>query len=214
MEAKSITIELIQESLLNADLPSALEYMTLAAGDLINNKDIANKLIALKNRYASNLEQHHAGTIKYEDFSTEHHKLVESIIALKDEIKNELSEIITSSNLHDTELELLIYTNAYAYTIKDIDTVVKTLHSRVIEQTIEATTQALNNNTLDLIYEVKSIEIIELGEEFATANVVQITRDRNPSFFRNNEVKMSHTFLKEDGRWKFYTSILQEIKYF
>ena len=214
MEAKSITIELIQESLLNADIPAALEYMMLATRDLINNEEIANKLISLKNRFASNLEQHHAGTLKYEDFSTEHHKIVESIIALKDKMKQELSEAMTSSKLQDTELELLIYANAYAYTIKDIELVAKTLHSRIKEQTIETTSQAFENNTLALIYEVKSIEIVELGEAFATANVVQITRDRNPSFFRNNEVKMSHTFLKEEEKWKFYTSITQEIKYF
>lgn len=214
MEAKSITIESIEKFIFEGDLVSALDYMILATKDLVNNKDIYNDLIQLKSQYTTNVEHQNKGLIKYEDFNIAHAKLLARIIELKDDLEKELSEASLSPKLYDVELELLIYTNAYSYTIRDLEMVAKTLHSQIKAEVIKNTSEAFKNSTLDLVYEVKAIEIVEVGNEFATAHVVQVTKDKNSSFFRNNQTKVSHTFLKEDGRWKFYTSMIQEIKYF
>ena len=210
---KSITIESIEKFIFEGRVDAALDYMIIATKDLIKNDDLLQDLTLLKSRYSSIKDENKKGTIKFEDYNVAFSKIIESVIEAKKVLENEMSTNTVNEKLQDVELELLIYTNAYANTIKDIMMVEKTIHSKIKEEIIKGHLQTFENTNLNLEYIIESIEIIEIGEEFATAHVVQITKDKTPSFFRNNKSKSSHTFLKENGRWKFFNSIIQEIKY-
>lgn len=209
---KSITVESIENFIFEGRIEAALDYMLLAAKDLVDNQQLYHDLMQLKSRYSTNEDKMGKEIIAAADYQLERAKILHEMIECKEEVAGELGKQ-ASEALHNVELELLIYTNAYAYTIGDAEMIRKTMHSGMQDEMLAQYLQAIQQNNLDLEYEVESIEIIEIGEEFATANVTQVTKDKNPSFFRNNRTKMSHTFLKENGRWKFYYSIPQEITY-
>lgn len=211
---RSITIESIEKFIFEGKIESAIDYMIIVTNDLISNDELLHSLTLLKSRLSTISKNHHKGITKLEDYNVERLKITESIIECKKDIENGILDKPLNEKIRDAELELLIYTNTYASTIKDVEMLGKTFHSEIKEETIKNSNQIFDMDHLDLEYVIESIEILEIGEEFATANVVQITKDKTPSFFRNNKLKASHTFLKEDERWKFYYSIIQEIIYF
>ena len=211
---RSIVVTTIEDYIIKAQYEKAFEYMKEAAKELLKTTDLYNDLLELQSRYNKLKQQKMKNTMDSNAYLVESAKINETLIEYKSRIEKLMEEKDSEGELVSPELELLIYTNAFAYTIKDIDMVSKTLHSE-IKGEILAVSQQVFANRLELLYAIKSIEITELAEDFATANVVQTTSKKDPNtLFRNNELKMNHTFTKEDGRWKIFSSLMQEIKYF
>jgi len=65
----------------------------------------------------------------------------------------------------------------------------------------------------DLSYELLSFSYIGLNGEYAVARVKQTTKKVSGPIFQENEMDMVQVFRKENGKWKFWTQAILEIKY-
>lgn len=211
---RSIIVTTIEDYIIKAQFKKAFEYMKETAKELLKSQVLYNDLLKLQSRFTKLKDQSLKNTIDNNTYMVELSKINESLIDYKNQIEKIISDKDSNDDLSNPELELLIYANAYAFTIKDIEMVSKTIHSEIRDEMIAACNQIFSSN-LDLTYEIKSIEIIEMTEEFATASVIQTTSKKDPTkLFRDNEIKINHTFAKENKRWKIFSSLTQEIKYF
>lgn len=211
---RSIVITTIEDYIIKAQYKKAFEYMKETAKELLKSQALYDDLLTLQTRYSKLKDQGMKNTIQGDSYLIELSKINESLIEYKNQIENSINEKDSKEGLKNPEIDLLVYTNSYGFSVKDIDIVSKTVHSEIREDVLAVCNQMFSSN-LDLIYEIKSIEIIELADEFATASIIQATTKKNPNtLFRNNEIKINHSFAKEEGRWKIFSSLIQEIKYF
>lgn len=211
---RSIVVTTIEDYIIKAQHNKAFEYMKETAKVLLKSQSLYDDLLKLQSRYTKLRDQGLKNTIERDHFSIELAQINESLINYKNQTEKLVNEKDSKGILRNPEIDLLVYTNSYGFTIKDIDMVGKTVHSEIKEDTLAICNQIFSSD-LDLIYEIKSIKIIELAEEFATASITQTTTKKDPNtLFRNNEIKINHSFAKEEGRWKIFSSLIQEIKYF
>jgi len=209
---KNIVIITIEEYIFKANYDAAIEYMIKTTKDLLKNEELLEELEKLKSFKAHVVHQKMNNSISLENFNIEVSKIVTRLVKFKIEIQKHVEERDNKEGLHAPEIELLIYTNAYATLISDMEMLAKTYHSEIKNEAVQFT-QNVPAHIFDLEYEVHSIEITELEAEFATALVLQSTSNKNETIFRDNTVEVIHTFLKENGRWIFYSSVIQELIY-
>ena len=67
--------------------------------------------------------------------------------------------------------------------------------------------------TYDLNYQVKDLKVIELKDNEAKVQYVQITKKIKGPNFRDNRIEGIHTLHKKDGEWKIYDTEIKKIDY-
>lgn len=68
-------------------------------------------------------------------------------------------------------------------------------------------------STYDLNYQVKDLKVIELKDDEAKVEFVQITKKVKGPTFRDNRIEGVHTLHKTDGEWKIYDTQIKKIDY-
>ncbi len=68
-------------------------------------------------------------------------------------------------------------------------------------------------STYDLNYQVKDLKIIELKDDEAKVQFVQITKKIKGPTFRDNRIEGVHILHKTDGEWKIYDTQIKKIDY-
>ncbi len=68
-------------------------------------------------------------------------------------------------------------------------------------------------STYDLNYQVKDMKVIELNDDEAKVQFVQITKKEKGPTFRNNRIEGIHILHKTDGQWKIYDTQIKKIDY-
>jgi hypothetical protein len=208
------TIKSINNFIARGDYGSALDYMTQAANKLLKDRDMQQKLRLLQGQGAKLEQDYRAGHIKYADYQAGRSRIGEALIRFQGEIEQRMDTLNQEAPVRDVEIELLTYTNAYACTIKDIDMLAKTFHSKIpnLKEVLKAN-QAMFDQ-VDVMYDIRSIELTALEDDFATATVLQRTTARRPnSGFRDNDLTASQTYMKDQGLWKIYAQVMQQVRY-
>lgn len=189
----------------------AVDYLMRTTANLIDNQEMYNELIKLKARLAQIQNEKTDGYLTDEIYRAEITRVIDSIIEFKDKVEKALSQLPQQEGLKNAEIELLIHTNAYAQTVEDIDIVKKTLHPKLIEEAIPRFISMFEQ--IDAKYEIKSIEITSLDEQFATATVTQIAHPLGENaYFLTYVSTFIYTLEKVEGRWKFFEQILKKME--
>ncbi len=68
-------------------------------------------------------------------------------------------------------------------------------------------------STYDLNYQVKDLKVIELKDDEAMVQFVQITKKIKGPTFRDNRIEGVHTLHKTKGGWKIYDTQIKKIDY-
>ncbi len=68
----------------------------------------------MKSRFSAVDDKNNKGIIKFEDYNIESSKIILSVIEYKNQLETEIVKKANELKNSDVELELLIYTNAYA----------------------------------------------------------------------------------------------------
>jgi PBP1b-binding outer membrane lipoprotein LpoB len=68
-------------------------------------------------------------------------------------------------------------------------------------------------STYDLNYQVKDLKIIELNDNEAKVQFVQITKKLKGPTFRDNRIEGVHTLHKTSDGWKIYDTQIKKIDY-
>jgi len=68
-------------------------------------------------------------------------------------------------------------------------------------------------STYDLNYQVKDMKVIELNNDEAKVQFVQITKKVKGPTFRDNRIEGVHILHKTDGEWKIYDTQIKKIDY-
>lgn len=209
---KNDAIQSIEHFLQKANYSTAINYMKKAIDNLLDNEAFSKEIRAVEGRLANIKKQYLDGLINQDVYIVEFNKINITLIALKDQLEAAFKLKEVNSQLSDVELELLVYANAYAASVEDLEMLIKTMHSEVANQSVNMAIYLFE--AFDLIYDIKSIKITDLKEQFATATVVQETRSKFPNpNFRNNLLTTSHSFARENGRWKLYSQIPKKVEY-
>ncbi len=79
----------------------------------------------------------------------------------------------------------------------------------------ESTRRILNNlhGRYKLNYKLEELEILEVNQNKARVQFVQITRKKSGPKFKDNRLKGVHILKKHNGKWKIWDSKQKEIKY-
>jgi hypothetical protein len=67
--------------------------------------------------------------------------------------------------------------------------------------------------TYDLHYQVKDIKILEIKDNEAKVQFVQITKKEKGPTFRDTKVTGTQTLHKKDGKWKIYDTQITKVDY-
>ncbi len=68
-------------------------------------------------------------------------------------------------------------------------------------------------STYDLNYQVKDLKVIELNDDEAKVQFVQVTKKVKGPTFRDNRIEGVHTLRKTDDGWKIYDTQIKKIDY-
>ncbi len=68
-------------------------------------------------------------------------------------------------------------------------------------------------STYDLNYQVKDLKVIELKDDEAKVQFVQITKKEKGPTFRDNRIEGIHILHRTDGEWKIYDTQIKKIDY-
>jgi len=68
-------------------------------------------------------------------------------------------------------------------------------------------------STYDLNYQVRDVKILELKDNEAKVQFVQITKKIKGPTFRNNRIIGIHTMHKTNGEWKIYDTQITKMEY-
>ncbi len=189
----------------------AMDYMMRITQNLLDNKKLYNELIKVKARVSQIQKEKKDGHFTNETYLTEINKVTYSIIDCKDEVEKTLGQIPKQEDLRNIEIELLVHANAYASMIEDIDMFAKTIHPDIHAESLPLVNNLFQQ--IDAEYEILSIEITAMDEQFATATVTQITRPLGEAaHFNANVSSFIHSFEKVNGRWKFFAQILKKME--
>ncbi|MEM6965088.1 MAG: hypothetical protein AAF573_09995 [Bacteroidota bacterium] len=212
---RSITVVTIEDYIIKNQLSKAVVLMKETAKELLKNQKMYDALLTVEANFNGLINQKLTNTISDSDLSVEISKIRESLVEFKSEIEKHLKDRAVEDGIRNPEIEQLLAVNAYALMVGDLEMLSKTYHAEIKAEQINFAQQIFQHVNIDLIYDIKSVKIVEMTEEFATASVVQLTTKKDESdLFRNNQMKMNHTFKKENGRWKIFSSLTMETKYF
>jgi hypothetical protein len=112
-----------------------------------------------------------------------------------------------------TALKSVLMENLTATENEDIDRMMETIHTQSPSylQTRQKMEAIFEN--FDLSYNLLSFAYFGFDGKYAVARVKQVTKKKSGPAFRDNEINVLHVFRKENGKWKFWTQAILEIKY-
>lgn len=67
--------------------------------------------------------------------------------------------------------------------------------------------------TYDLKHEIHNIKVVEILEDKATLTATEITKKINGPTFRNNKLLAIYTLKKSDGKWRIYSTKIENFEY-
>jgi PBP1b-binding outer membrane lipoprotein LpoB len=107
----------------------------------------------------------------------------------------------------------VIYKNIEAGNNEDVDTYISTMDKDY--RNYDRLEEMMNTifRTYDLKYQVKDIKVIELKDNEAKVQFVQITKKVEGPRFRDNRIEGIHTLHKTDGQWKIFDTQITKMDY-
>ncbi len=107
----------------------------------------------------------------------------------------------------------VVHENINAMNSEDLEKVMATIDEE--SESYEATKQLAQRlfDTYDLHCELDSVRVIELTDEEAKVECVQLTKKVRGPAFRDNRIDFVHLLRKSDGKWKIYASKAKKIDY-
>lgn len=107
----------------------------------------------------------------------------------------------------------VIYKNIEAGNNEDVDAYISTMDKDY--RNYDRLEEMMNTifRTYDLKYQVRDIKVIELKDNEAKVQFVQITKKVEGPTFRDNRIEGIHTLHKTDGQWKIYDTQITKMDY-
>ena len=103
--------------------------------------------------------------------------------------------------------------NLRANESEDLDAALATIHTQAPTYTSTKQSSMSLFETYDLKYDLLSFSFIGQDGKYAIARIKQSTTKVSGPAFRNNDLDAIHAFRKENGKWKFWTIAILEVKY-
>ena len=189
----------------------------LAAADA----PLLNQVILLKSQFA---DYSHNVLLNLGERNEQHAKIVNGLLFVADEIGKKLQQP-NNQNGHDapengvflhgsSEILAVIWLNLHGYITKNIDSVLLSIHpeSPVYAQTADYTKQVF---TLDLSYEIKSLEVLNETKKEARLKMVLETRalTHAAAFKDNLWTGIQYLVRDANGYWRIWSGDTLELKY-
>lgn len=131
--------------------------------------------------------------------------------------EKEEEESVSEEDKLKEEITDLLHDNLRALEEEDIEKYMSMIYKSADETLYNQTKEVLQISFegFDLSYEITDIEFLSVSGQAIRARVSQTTKlvkgDRLN--FQDNEMIMVHTFRQQDGQWKFYNSVTEDIRY-
>ncbi|MTJ52242.1 serine/threonine protein kinase [Anabaena sp. UHCC 0253] len=139
------------------------------------------------------------------------------------EIQDNNSELVTSNpniqetyidNSQEAEIKAVFAQNLRGLNEENLDITMSVIDESIpeYEQTRNMTQQIFY--TYDLRYEINTLEVTEISENYAKVMITQITTKIAGPAFRDNILVVTHTLKKSNnGQWKIILTKVEDIKY-
>jgi hypothetical protein len=113
----------------------------------------------------------------------------------------------------EQEIKDVIYKNIQAGNNEDVAAYMSTIDKE--NKNYGRMEEMMNKiySTYDLSYQVKDLKIIELKDNEAKVQFVQITKKIKGPTFRDNRILGIYTFHKTNGEWKIYDTQITKMDY-
>ena len=107
----------------------------------------------------------------------------------------------------------VIYKNIEAGNNQDVDAYIATMDKD--NRNYDRLEDMMNKifSTYDLHYQVKDLKVIELKDDEAKVQFVQITKKIKGPTFRDSRIEGVHTLHKPNGEWKIYDTQINKVDY-
>lgn len=119
----------------------------------------------------------------------------------------------SDKNKDEQAIKDVIYKNIEAGNNEDVAAYISTMDQD--NRNYERLEDMMNTifRTYDLKYQVKDIKVIELKDNEAKVQFVQITKKVEGPTFRDNRIEGVHTLHKTEGQWKIYDTQITKMDY-
>ena len=113
----------------------------------------------------------------------------------------------------EAQIKTVVMENFRATESEDLDAVLDTIHTQSPDYfSIKQLTVSLFE-TYHLRYDLLSFSYVGQNGKYAIARIKQSTRKVSGPSFQNNDLDAIHVFRKENGKWKFWSSAILEVRY-
>lgn len=119
----------------------------------------------------------------------------------------------TDKTEEEQAVKAVIYKNIEAGNNEDVDAYISTMDKD--NKNYDRAEDMMNKifSTYDLHYQVKDLKVIELKDDVAKVQFVQITKKVKGPTFRDSRIEGIHTLHKTNGEWKIYDTQITKMEY-